>query len=42
MAAADRPYLKELYEFIESIKGIGPAIATEIIIVTARATPQRI
>lgn len=28
------PYLKELYEFIESVKGIGPAIATEIIIVT--------
>jgi transposase len=27
-------YLKELYEFIESVKGIGPAIATEIIIVT--------
>lgn len=28
------PYLKELYEFIESVKGVGPAIATEIIIVT--------
>jgi transposase len=28
------PYLKELYEFIESVKGIGPAIATEILIVT--------
>jgi transposase len=28
------PYLKELYDFIESVKGIGPAIATEIIIVT--------
>lgn len=27
-------YLKELYEFIESVKGIGPAIATEILIVT--------
>jgi transposase len=28
------PYLKELYEFIESVKGVGPAIATEILIVT--------
>lgn len=28
------PYLKELYEFIESVKGVGSAIATEILIVT--------
>lgn len=28
------PYLKELYELIESVKGVGPAIATEILIVT--------
>lgn len=28
------PHLKELYELIESVKGIGPAIATEILIVT--------
>lgn len=44
MAAANRqdiqgtiqsdPYLKELYELIESVKGVGPAIATEILIVT--------
>lgn len=27
-------YLKELFEFIESVKGIGPAIATEILIST--------
>lgn len=27
-------YLKELYEFIESVKGVGPAIASEILIVT--------
>jgi transposase len=27
-------YLKELYELIESVKGVGPAIATEILIVT--------
>jgi transposase len=27
-------YLKELYEYIESVKGIGPAIATEILIVS--------
>jgi transposase len=27
-------YLKELYEIIESVKGVGPAIATEILIVT--------
>lgn len=28
------PYLKELYELIESVKGVGPAIATEILIIT--------
>lgn len=28
------PYLKELYNLIESVKGVGPAIATEILIVT--------
>lgn len=28
------PYLKELYDLIESVKGVGPAIATEILIVT--------
>lgn len=27
-------YLKELFEYIESVKGIGPAIATEILIST--------
>ena len=27
-------YLKEFYEYIESVKGIGPAIATEILIVS--------
>ena len=35
-------YLKELYGYIQSVKGIGPAIATELIIITARAAPQRI
>ena len=39
-AAADRPYLNELYELIESVKGVGPVIATEILIVTARAAPK--
>lgn len=34
--------LKELFELIESVKGIGHVIATEIIIITARAAPQRI
>ena len=34
MAAANRPYLKELYDLVESVKGVGPAIATEILIVT--------
>jgi hypothetical protein len=38
-AAADRPDLKALYELIESLKGVGPVIATEILIVTARAAP---
>ena len=28
------PYLKELYGYIQSVKGIGPAIATELIIIT--------
>ena len=28
------PYLKELYGFVQSVKGIGPAIATELLIVT--------
>ena len=28
------PYLKELYGYVQSVKGIGPAIATELIIVT--------
>lgn len=28
------PYLNELYELVESVKGIGPVIATEILIVT--------
>ena len=28
------PYLKELYEYAESVKGVGPAIATELLIVT--------
>jgi len=27
-------YLKELFELIESVKGIGPVIATEILIIT--------
>ncbi|SFF07151.1 hypothetical protein SAMN05216167_12715 [Spirosoma endophyticum] len=39
---ANDPYLKELYGYIQSVKGIGPAIATELLIITARATPQRI
>jgi transposase len=30
-------YLKELFEFIKSVNGIGPAIATEILISTAAA-----
>lgn len=34
------PYLKELYQYVESVKGIGPAIATELLIITARAAPQ--
>ena len=33
-AAADRPALKELFEIIESVKGIGPVIATEVLITT--------
>jgi transposase len=28
------PYLKELYGYVQSVKGIGPAIATELLIVT--------
>lgn len=28
------PYLKELYEYVESVKGVGSAIATELLIVT--------
>lgn len=28
------PYLKELYEYVESVKGVGPAIATELLIIT--------
>lgn len=33
------PDLKALYELIESVKGVGPVIATEILIVTARSAP---
>ena len=32
---ASDPYLKELYEYVQSVKGIGPAIATELLIITA-------
>lgn len=28
------PYLKELYEYVQSVKGVGPAIATELLIIT--------
>jgi transposase len=28
------PYLKELYQYVESVKGVGPAIATELLIIT--------
>jgi transposase len=35
-AAADRPYLKELYSYVQSVKGIGPAIAMELLLITAR------
>ncbi|WP_240543695.1 transposase [Spirosoma foliorum] len=28
------PYLKELYAYVESVKGVGPAIATELLIIT--------
>ena len=28
------PYLKELYGYVQSVKGIGPAIATELLIIT--------
>ena len=35
------PYLRELYELIESVKGVGPAIATEILIVTNERPPLR-
>ena len=31
--------LKSLFEIIESVKGIGPVIVTEVLITTARATP---
>ena len=34
------PQLKELFEIIESVKGIGLVIATEVLITTARAAPQ--
>jgi transposase len=37
---ANDPYLKELYGYVQSVKGIGPAIATELLIITARAAPQ--
>ena len=33
-AAADRPQLKELFDIVESVKGIGPVIATEVLITT--------
>ena len=33
---ANDPYLKELYSYVQSVKGIGPAIATELLIITAR------
>lgn len=36
------PYLKELYGCVQSVKGIGPAIAAELLIVTPRGAPQRI
>ena len=31
-AAADRPQLKELFDIVDSVKGIGPVIATEVLI----------
>lgn len=31
---ASDPYLKELYEYVQSVKGVGPAIATELLIIT--------
>ena len=31
---ANDPYLKELYGYVQSVKGIGPAIATELLIIT--------
>ncbi len=31
---ANDPYLKELYGYVQSAKGIGPAIATELLIIT--------
>ena len=33
-AAADRPQLKELFDIVESVKGIGPVIAIEVLITT--------
>lgn len=33
-AAADRPHLKELFDIVDSVKGIGQVIATEILITT--------
>ena len=33
-AAADRPQLKELFDIVDSVKGIGPVIATEVLITT--------
>ncbi|WP_232540979.1 hypothetical protein [Spirosoma endbachense] len=30
------PQLKELYGYVQSVKGVGPAIATELLIITAR------
>lgn len=41
-AVADRPQLRELFDIVDSVKGIGQVIATEIIITTARAAPKRI
>lgn len=36
------PVLKELFDIVDSVKGIGPVIATEVLITTARAAPKRI
>ncbi len=41
-AAAARPQLKELFDIVDSVKGIGQVIAIEILITTAQADPKRI